>query len=694
MKDYTEILTKICANSNAHFVLVRDGKGEEGKRPIASYNGKTYSWSQHKDIPPEALNAHLQQGYLLGVIPKTVNSFVVDADFNKANHIATNEDKDDLGISEMPFLSVKTKTPNSYHHYFGCTLSGFTKTSKWKYGDFIYSKGYVILWNIDRVLPAILQNLVNPKAKHTLQNFPVIREAKSSPNVKSDKGYTPGNRNNQLNKDCYLAGKSNDQEARKQFEQYARKAGLPESEIESTSRSGYSAGVLARQVEDEKDRNKTPLNANKIHIDITQRNITLHELCFEELNFKLRFNKRSNRAEQKIKGKWKPLRESTKKAKYAEILSNITYNKYLKSKDEFVETPVKFTKDERSLFFAEHLERRRIDTFNQGLLNIEKSINWDGIERVNNFLIELFFDEIPVGKFRDLVQWASRFLFLGSIRRTFEPGCKLDETPIFVGDQGIGKSTLLAFMFPEEAREQYFGDELNFHSSNKQMIESLLGKVLVEIPELTGLSKADLSKVKSFLTRQNDQVRLAYRKDVESLPRRCIVVGTTNDVDCLPNDPSGNRRLVAIQFERGYASEVREYLSKYRLQLWREALHIYRQNSIESKAYLPVELHEIQAEVNAEHKKENTAVVDLINLLGKNDITGFTSTGISQNLRDHDDVGDNVIFPSINQFAPALRARGYIQKFIDRQKRWFKAKNTAREIEIWRKGEALKAKAK
>ena len=93
-------------------------------------------------------------------------------------------------------------------------------------------------------------------------------------------------------------------------------------------------------------------------------------------------------------------------------------------------------------------------------------------------------------------------------------------------------------------------------------------------------------------------------------------------------------------------------------------------------------------------KRKIPAVVDLINLLQKNDITGFTSTAISQNLRNHDDITDNVIFPSINQFAPALRARGYIQKFIDRQKRWFKAKNTAEEIEIWRRGEELKAKAK
>ena len=605
MKDYTEILTKICAHSDAHFILVRDGVGEEGKRPINSFGGLPYKWSQHKDIAPEALNEHIQQGNLIGVISSTVNSFVVDADFFKADHLATNKDKEDLGISETPYVSVKTKTPNSFHHYFGCTLSGFTKTSKWKFGDFIYSKGYVIIWNLDRVLPAILKNLVTPKAKHTLQNFPIVRGVKQKAKVKIDtkssEGYTPGNRNNQLNRDCFLAGQKGDREARKQFEQYARESGLSESEIQATSRSGYQAGVQNRKAQN------TPLNANNIHIDIAERNITLHELCFEELKFTLRFNKRSNRAEHKIGGKWKPLREATKKAVYAKILSNITYNKYLKSRKKTVKTPVKFTKDERSLFFAEHLERRRVDTFEQGLMTLEAKLEWDGIERVNNFLIELFFDDIPEGKFRDLVQWASRFLFLGCIRRTFEPGCKLDETPIFVGDQGIGKSTLLAFLFPEEVRENYFGDELNFHSSNKQMIESLLGKVLVEIPELTGLSKADLSKVKSFLTRQNDQVRLAYRKDVESLPRRCIVVGTTNDVDCLPNDPSGNRRLVAIQFERGNASEVREYLSKYRLQLWREALHIYRQNGIEAKAYLPAELHEIQAEVNAEHKKENTS---------------------------------------------------------------------------------------
>ena len=71
---------------------------------------------------------------------------------------------------------------------------------------------------------------------------------------------------------------------------------------------------------------------------------------------------------------------------------------------------------------------------------------------------------------------------------------------------------------------------------------------------------------------------MVYRRNTEPLPRRCIIVGTTNIDQALPNDPSGNRRFVPVAVwagKRGHAG-VRAYLDEHREQLWAEALALWR----------------------------------------------------------------------------------------------------------------------
>ena len=46
---------------------------------------------------------------------------------------------------------------------------------------------------------------------------------------------------------------------------------------------------------------------------------------------------------------------------------------------------------------------------------------------------------------------------------------------------------------------------------------------------MAGSMRAELESLKSFLTRTDDgAVRLAYRRNRETTPRRCTIVGTAN----------------------------------------------------------------------------------------------------------------------------------------------------------------------
>ena len=126
-------------------------------------------------------------------------------------------------------------------------------------------------------------------------------------------------------------------------------------------------------------------------------------------------------------------------------------------------------------------------------------------------------------------------------------------------------------------QRDWFNDSLDLSAKNKERAEALLGRVIVEASELAGATRADVESLKAFLSRTDDGgIRLAYRRDPQRLPRRCVIVGSTNDPRPLPNDPSGNRRFVPLTCTAGNPVAIREYMDTHRDQLWAEALHRYR----------------------------------------------------------------------------------------------------------------------
>ena len=197
---------------------------------------------------------------------------------------------------------------------------------------------------------------------------------------------------------------------------------------------------------------------------------------------------------------------------------------------------------------------------------------WDGVERLSNWLEDIF--EVENAK---LAEWGGRYLFLAAVCRAYEPGCKIDEFPVVVGEQGIGKSAVCRSILPPEEKD-WFGDALNLDDSLKEQSETLQGRVVMEIQEMAGLRRADIAKVKGFISRQDDgQVRHAYRANPETQLRRCIIVGTSDDLDSpLPNDPAGMRRFVPIILLESHCA-VESYLDANREQLWAEAVELYRQ---------------------------------------------------------------------------------------------------------------------
>lgn len=165
---------------------------------------------------------------------------------------------------------------------------------------------------------------------------------------------------------------------------------------------------------------------------------------------------------------------------------------------------------------------------------------WDGIPRVETVMIDyLGAADTPY------VRAATRKTLCAARRRILAPGVKFDYIPVLNGPQGIGKSTLIARLGME-----WYSDSLNLSDMNdKTAAEKLQGYWILEIGELAGMKKADLDKVKAFISRQDDKYRASFGRRVTPHPRQCIFFGTTNSENGYLRDITGNRRYWNIKVD-------------------------------------------------------------------------------------------------------------------------------------------------
>ena len=179
------------------------------------------------------------------------------------------------------------------------------------------------------------------------------------------------------------------------------------------------------------------------------------------------------------------------------------------------------------------------------------SLAWDGTERIRYCLHHFLGAEVDEYTFQAL-----RLFLLGAIHRAFHPGCKFEVMLCLVGGQGAGKSTFFRLL---AGKDEWFSDDLRkLDDENVYRIE----------------------EIKSFLSRQKEVYKIPYETHPADRLRQCVFGGTSNAMDFLPLDRSGNRRFLPVQvcpeqaevhiLEDEAASRV------YLQQVWAEAMTIYR----------------------------------------------------------------------------------------------------------------------
>ncbi|MGP5206445.1 VapE domain-containing protein [Corynebacterium casei] len=196
---------------------------------------------------------------------------------------------------------------------------------------------------------------------------------------------------------------------------------------------------------------------------------------------------------------------------------------------------------------------------------------WDGIERVDTLLVDVLGADDT-----EYTRAVTRKTLAAAVRRTFRPGTKFDTVLTLVGPQGIGKSTIFARL-----AGQWFSDSLTITDmKNKDAAEKLDGNLIVEISELAGMRKAEAEPVKGFISRTEDKYRPAYGRTVQTYPRQCVIVGSTNAEDGFLRDPTGGRRWWPVHVQGQTSTRAHDLDQEVIDQIWAEAKH-YEQNGEE-----------------------------------------------------------------------------------------------------------------
>jgi predicted P-loop ATPase len=255
------------------------------------------------------------------------------------------------------------------------------------------------------------------------------------------------------------------------------------------------------------------------------------------------------------------------------------------------------------------------------LLDILEKLAWDGKPRVEQFL-----HDVMKADDTDYVRECSRLIFAGGIHRAYEPGCKFDDMIVLIGGQSAGKSTIVRWLNMDDS---FFREIKTI--SGKEGIEAIRGVWIGEVAELMAMTRVkEAEAVKAYITSQEDSYRPPYAKHVQTIPRRCMFIGTTNNPQFL-TDKTGNRRFYPVKCQslayRMYDNE--EVVKEYIRQAWAEAVHLYKEGKLQPFAKKEV-LEQIRAAQEAameddwrqgaieqyldDQKKGNNATVTVVEL--------------------------------------------------------------------------------
>lgn len=301
------------------------------------------------------------------------------------------------------------------------------------------------------------------------------------------------------------------------------------------------------------------------------------------------------------------------------------------------------------------------NTFNPAKDYFEGLI-WDGTPRLHNWLKSYVSDGKQPDEYLSLV---GTKIVCGLAARAMYPGCKFDTMVIFEGEQYAGKSFLSRYMGTIHG-EEYFLDDFK-DIENKDALMKMQGKLVVEFPEISTMRKAEVNDLKAFITRQTDEFRPPYGRNVMVAPRQCIFIGTVNPEGPYFKDMTGNRRYWPVSCRRRLALKE--------LKMIMPQLHAEAANRVKNGEQLWLDENEYQlAQIEQDKRVSFDLWIDKIEeiVIGRDCIT---TDDLLSGLKIEIDKRNPMIFTRIHQIMASIGWKAGRVREGGKQKRGFKSMN-------------------
>jgi predicted P-loop ATPase len=143
---------------------------------------------------------------------------------------------------------------------------------------------------------------------------------------------------------------------------------------------------------------------------------------------------------------------------------------------------------------------------------------------------------------------------------------------VLISTQGTGKTSTIKSMVPTP--DEYV--ELSLSERDSDLCRAMRGKLIGELAELRGIASREMEAVKAWVSCRHDSWTPKYKEFAHTLPRRIILVGTSNQEEFLA-DETGNRRWLPIHV--GLKQDLDRLIAD-RDQLWAEAHTLFDEHGI------------------------------------------------------------------------------------------------------------------
>lgn len=196
-----------------------------------------------------------------------------------------------------------------------------------------------------------------------------------------------------------------------------------------------------------------------------------------------------------------------------------------------------------------------------------------------------------------------------------EAKAKFEYCLTLVGKQGVNKTTFLGNLIPK-ALKMYFADGMHLDPANKDSVMLIIINWIVELGELDAtFRKSDIARIKAFMSKTTDSMRLPYDKVESQFKRRTAFCGSVNDTQFL-TDNTGSRRYWAVEtLDLPTLLEIEKVVDID--QVWAQAWHCYRAGEI----WWADDEMKVLVDASGERHATDNAVLDALEL--KFDLDNF-----------------------------------------------------------------------